>query len=81
MEKAYDLKELGLKLKAQGLPIAEEMLEQVAAKSCIAIKEWIQESAVLSENKIDDVVAPFLGHLDQAVLPMIEKLDIDGDGK
>lgn len=81
MEKAYDLKALGQKLQAAGLPIAEEMLEAAGAKLYIATKEWIQESAVLSENKIDDVIAPFLGQLDNVVLPMIAKLDLDKDGK
>lgn len=81
MEKAYDLKALGLKLKAQGLPIAEESLEAAAGKFYVAFKEWVQESAVLSENKIDDVIAPFIGQLDPIVLPAIEKIDLDGDGK
>ena len=81
MEKAYDLKALGLKLKAQGLPIAEEALEAVGAQVYLALKAWVQESAVLSENKIDDVLAPFISQLDPIVLPLIEKLDLDKDGK
>ena len=32
MEKAYDLKDLGLRLKNAGLPIAEEALEAAGAK-------------------------------------------------
>lgn len=81
MEKAYDLKALGEKLKAAGLPIAEEALESAGAKVYVAVKEWATESAVLSETKIDDVIAPFYGQLDPIVLPLIEQIDIDGDGK
>lgn len=81
MEKAYDLAALGEKLKEQGLPVLEGALESTAGKVYVAVKAWIQESAVLSENRIDDVVAQFLGHLDQFVLPAIEKIDLDGDGK
>jgi hypothetical protein len=81
MEKAYDLKDLGLKLKAAGLPIAEEALEHAGAKVYQAFKQWAKESAVVSETKIDDVVAPFYDQLDPMVIPLIEKLDLDGDGK
>ena len=75
MEKAYDLKALGLKLKEQGLPILENALEESALKAYTAVKEWAKESAVLSDNKIDDVVAPFYDNLDPLVLPMIDKID------
>jgi hypothetical protein len=75
MEKAYDLKDLGQKLKDAGLPIMEEALEAAAGKAYMVLKQWIQESAVLSENKIDDVIAPFIDHLDSIVLPQIDKID------
>lgn len=71
MTKAYDLKALGEKLKAQGLPVLEDTAEKVYK----ATKEWAKESAVISENKIDDVVAPFYDHLDPLVLPQIDKID------
>lgn len=75
MQKAYDLKELGLKLKAAGLPIAEEALEASAGKFYVAFKDWLTESAPLSETKVDDVIAPFYGQLDPLVLPLIDKID------
>jgi hypothetical protein len=75
MEKAYDLKALGLKLKDAGLPIALEAAEAAAGKVYLAVKEWAVESAALSENKVDDVIAPFYGHLDSFVLPAIDKID------
>lgn len=75
MEKAYDLKDLGEKLKAEGLPVLEDALEASAAKAYKAIKAWAKESAVLSENKMDDFVAPFYDQLDGVVLPLIDKID------
>jgi len=81
MEKAYDLKDLGLKMQAEGLTIAEESLEKAAAIAYKAIKQWATESAVLSENKLDDVLAPFYNQLDPIVLPLIESIDFNKDGK
>lgn len=75
MEKAYDLKALGEKLKAQGLPIAEEALEAVAGKVYVSMKEWLKESAPLSETKVDDFIAPFYDQLDPLILPLIDKID------
>ena len=75
MEKAYDLKALGEMLKVEGVPVAAEAAEAIAGKVYVAFKKWVQESAILSENKIDDVVAPFIGQLDPLVLPQIDKID------
>lgn len=82
MQTAYDIKELGKKIAAEaGLTIAEEALENLGKAAYVGTKKWAQESAVISENKVDDFIAPFYGQLDPFVLPMIEKLDLDGDGK
>jgi len=75
MEKAYDLKALGEMMAAEGLPIAKEAAEAAGGKMYIVLKKWLQESAVLSENKMDDVVMPFIGQLDSIVQPMIDKID------
>jgi hypothetical protein len=75
MEKAYDLKDLGEKLKAKGLPIAEDMLEKIAGEVYLAVKAWAKESAPLSETKVDDFVSPFYDQLDAIVLPLIDKID------
>lgn len=75
MEKAYDLGELGKKLQATGLPVALDALEAEAGKVYVAVKEWLQESAVISENKIDDFVSPFLDKLDPFVMPVIDKIN------
>ena len=72
MVKAYDLKELGEKLKAKGLPVLEDTAEKVYE----AVKEWVQESAVVSENKIDDVAVPLaFPILDKVVEPAIDSID------
>ena len=82
MEKAYDLKALGQKLMAKGLPIAEGALEASALQCWEAVKEWTLESAVMSENKFDDAIAPMaIGAMDPVVQSEIAKVDIDGDGK
>lgn len=75
MIKAYDLKALGLSLKEAGLPIAEAAAEAVAAQIYKRFKLWAQKSAVLSDNKIDDVIAPFYDQLDTFVLEQIDKID------
>jgi hypothetical protein len=84
MEKAYELKALGAKIlekaKADGLEIAEEAVEKLAKAAYFGVKEWAQESAALSETKVDDFIAPFYNYADQYVLPQIEKIDLDGDG-
>lgn len=84
-KKPYDLKELGAKITAEakkdGLHLAEEAAEKLAKAVYIGTKAWLIESAELSENKVDDFVAPFYNYADQYVLPQIEKLDLDHDGK
>jgi hypothetical protein len=75
MVKAYDLKALGDKLAATGLPLAMDALEAEAGKVYVALKEWLQESAVISENKIDDIAMPFLNYIDPIVLPQIDKIN------
>lgn len=75
MTSAYDLKELGLKLKDAGLPVALDALESAGANAYKAVKAWAKESAALSENKIDDVIAPFYDQLDPIVMPLIDKID------
>lgn len=71
MEKPYQLKDLGDKLKGKGLDLAEEAVGHVYE----ATKEWLKESAVLSENKVDDVVMPFIDQLDPIVKPQIDKIN------
>lgn len=85
MKKAYDLKELGQIIKEeaakQGLTLAEEAVETLGKSAWTGAKRWVNESAALTPNKIDDVVAPFLSTVDGLVNQSIEKTDLDGDGK
>ena len=73
MEKAYDPKALLEKCRAKGGPDAEKL----AKVNLEAVFEWLEESAVLSENKIDDVAVPLAV---ATVKPLVAKaLDqIDG---
>lgn len=71
MEKAYDLKDLALKLKEAGL----SEVEDGAVKSYVAVKEWLKASAALSANPFDNLVVPFLDQLDKVVLPVLDKVD------
>lgn len=82
MEKAYDLKELGRKIVAKAnLKLSEEALEAIGKGAYDGFKEWFKESAVLTDTKIDDVASSFLVYADPYVLPQIEKIDLDHDGK
>lgn len=85
METAYELKALGLKIKEEaakdGLTLAEETLERLAKAVYIGTKAWAKESAVKSETKIDDFIAPFYDQMDAFVIPQIERLDLNKDGK
>lgn len=71
MEKAYDLNELGKRLKAAGLVEAEDCAESVYKVT----KGWLKESAELSANPYDNIAVPFLDQLDAIVLPEIDKID------
>ncbi|MBO9666961.1 MAG: hypothetical protein J7501_09125 [Bdellovibrio sp.] len=85
MEKAYELKALGQYIKEEaakdGLHLAEEAVEKLAKAAYRGTKRWAKESAVLSPNKVDDVLMLSYDFADQIVEPAIEKLDLDGDGK
>lgn len=85
MENAYDGKELLKKVQAKmaekGLTMAEESLEVILKANWEGLKEWANESAVLSANPVDNFIMPALSYLDPYVNPQIEKIDLDGDGK
>ena len=85
MEVAYDFKELIKKVQTEaakgGLTMAEESLEVLLKSTWAGIKEWANESAVLSANPVDNFVMPGLLYLDGYLNPQIDKIDIDGDGK
>jgi len=69
--KAYDVKELGLKLKDKGLVLAEETAEQVF--ECVV--EWVEESAKASEMPWDDFVLVLMPKVKEVVKAQLEKID------
>jgi hypothetical protein len=85
MEKAYDGKELLKKVQAKaaegGLTMAEESLEVLIKAVWSGVKEWGNESAILSANPVDNFIIPSLNFLDGYIMPQIEKIDLDCDGK
>lgn len=82
MTKAYDVTELGLlviqEAKKDGLHLAEEGIQTLSKAVYNATKQWAKESAKISDNHIDDMLAPFYDYLDSMVLNQIEKIDLDG---
>jgi len=79
MEKAYDLKDLGVKLEKAGVPLLKNSAEETAKVVYAEMKSWMKESAVLSTTKIDDLVVPFVDQLDGIVLPLVDKIDGEKD--
>lgn len=71
MEKAYDVKVLLESIKSDGLELAEQELGLVYKH----LKQWVKDSAPLSDSKIDDILAPFVDQLDPILLPLIDKVD------
>lgn len=71
MEKAYDVKVLGEKLKAKGLDLAEESLKIVFETTC----EWIEDSAVISPNIYDDLIKLAMPQIKKVVLEKIDMID------
>lgn len=84
MNQPYDLKALAEfiinEAKKEGLTIAEEGLEKLGKAIYLGSKAWAVESAILSENKIDDILSPFYNHADNFVMVQIDKIDLDQDG-
>lgn len=74
MNKAYDPVALLEKIKAKGGPDAEKL----AKANFEALLEWLEESAPLSENKIDDVAVPLAT---ATIKPLVFKALDQIDGK
>lgn len=71
MEKAYDVSALAANLKGRGLDIAEEAAKIVVEETV----KWIDESAKLSENKLDDLALVVLPSIKDLVLSAVDKID------
>ena len=75
MEKAYDLKELGKKLKGRGLDVGEELL----AMAVEDILDWASDAAIKSENKFDDLMVAVIPVLKKYILEQVDKIDKEDD--
>jgi hypothetical protein len=71
LEKAYDLKDLGAKLKSRGMDVAEEGVKIIIEESC----DWFSESAKLSQNPYDDMALVVLPILKSKALEAADKID------
>lgn len=71
MEKAYDVKDLGDKLKDKGL----EMAEDAAMVVVECVLEWVEESAKKSENTYDDLMLAVLPLMKPEIMKLVDKID------
>lgn len=72
MDKPFDSKVLVEKLKAQGLPVAEEAAEAVVK----AVFDWAEESLLIHPNALIKAIGvPALGILKPVVLEQVDKID------
>ena len=77
MEKAYDLKVLGEKIKAKGLDLAEDALEIVVEE----LFQWVEESAKASKSPYDDMGLVVLPQLKKLALEQVDKVDGEKDSE
>lgn len=71
MTKPFDLKDLAEKLKAQGLPVAEDMAKLIVEQTLA----WIEESVTLSPSKYDDFAIPVIEAMKPFIMKEIDKID------
>lgn len=71
MEKAFAISDLVARFKAKGLDLAEETAKLVVGETL----DWIQDSVVLTETKIDDLAAPAIAAVKPFVMSQIDKID------
>lgn len=71
MEKAYSVSDLAEKLKSKGLDVAEE-----GAKVAIeSVLEWLEESALKSDNPYDNLLVAVYPIVKQKALEFSDKID------
>lgn len=71
MQNAYDVQDLLMRLKGDGM----DLTEKEVGLFYMHLKDWFKESAAISDNKIDDLIAPFISQLDPIFLPLIDKIN------
>lgn len=67
----YDLNDLVSRLKDQGLDVAEDAAKLVVG----AVFAWVKDSALASENKMDDLVLAVLPVVEEYVKSQLDKID------
>lgn len=70
MEKAFDLKDLGKRLEAKGLPVAEAVLKDATKEIC----EWIKESCAM-KGGLFLVAVPLMPIVSEQIVKLEDKLD------
>ena len=70
-QKAYQIKVLLERIKAQGLELTEEAVKIVVKELC----GWLKDSAAVSENKIDDVAALGIPELEKLALGLADQIN------
>ena len=68
---AYSVKKLVAKYKEHGLDLAEDAAK-LAAKATLS---WVKESAMESENKVDDILVPVLTMAEAPIMEALDKID------
>lgn len=71
MEKPFDVKDLGEKLKAAGLELAEENVKVLLP----IFLDWIEDSVKMTENKFDDFFMMARPQIEAVLMPAIEKIN------
>lgn len=71
MEKPYDLKALGERLKGRGLDLAEESVKILAEETF----GFIEESAKLSATPYDDMALIVFPQIKNLVFAQVDKID------
>lgn len=71
LTKAWDKEALVAELKAQGLPVAEVMVE----KAVESILSWVEASVMMSEDKYDDFAVPIMAALKPFIMGELNKID------
>jgi len=71
MEKAFEMKALLAKLDAAGVPVVEDMAEILVMSTL----DWVQESVMMTESKLDDVAVAFIPMVKNMIKPVIDNID------
>jgi len=74
---AYSLKELIEVLKSKGLDVAEDMAEVLV----MSLFDWVEKSAIASENKYDDLLLAAMPLIKAQVLSKVDKIDGEVTGE